>query len=206
MMDTMEILGVDPEDEVEAESKSQPEVSTISSSAVPRKTQFQAITAGPDTSSAVSTSEKSHKKRKGLTAEQKERLELMQKEQEIKRKERVSVLSKKLLDKISVWAETDRSKAVTEAFKTKIQVAITLLTKKLTLKYEAEVLKLESFGVDLLHTIGLIYTQKATTCLKSSRYLGLGGVWFRTKERGTLVKSAWGTMASAVEASIAGRP
>lgn len=65
-------------------------------------------------------------------------------------------------------------------------------------------LKLESFGVDLLHTIGLIYTQKATTCLKSSKFLGLGGVWFRTKERGTMMKSAWGTMSSAIDASIAG--
>jgi hypothetical protein len=71
-------------------------------------------------------------------------------------------------------------------------------------KYEAEILKLESFGVDLLHTIGLIYTQKATTCLKSSKFLGLGGVWFRTKEKGTLVKSAWGTISSALDASIAG--
>jgi hypothetical protein len=74
----------------------------------------------------------------------------------------------------------------------------------LIIQYEAEVLKLESFGVDLLHTVGLIYTQKATTCLKSSKFLGLGGVWFRTKERGTLVKSAWGTMSSAVDASLAG--
>lgn len=74
----------------------------------------------------------------------------------------------------------------------------------LTVQYEAEILKLESFGVDLLHTIGLIYTQKATTCLKSSKFLGLGGLWFRTKERGTVVKSAWGTMSSAVDASIAG--
>lgn len=71
-------------------------------------------------------------------------------------------------------------------------------------QYEAEILKLESFGVELLHTVGLIYTQKATTCLKSTKFLGLGGVWFRTKERGTLVKTAWGTMSSAVDASMAG--
>lgn len=75
---------------------------------------------------------------------------------------------------------------------------------RLIVKYEAEILKLESFGVDLLHTVGLIYTQKATTCLKSSKFLGLGGVWFRTKEKGTLVKNAWGTVTSAVDASIAG--
>jgi hypothetical protein len=68
-----------------------------------------------------------------------------------------------------------------------------------------EILKLESFGVDLLHTVGLIYTQKATTCLKSTKYLGLGGVWFRTKEKGTLVKTAWGTMSSALDASAAGK-
>lgn len=72
------------------------------------------------------------------------------------------------------------------------------------MKYEAEILKLESFGVDLLHTIGLIYTQKATTCLKSTKYLGLGGVWFRTKEKGTLAKTVWGTVSSALDASAAG--
>ena len=67
--------------------------------------------------------EKRTRKRKGLTPEQNERLQVIQQEQETIRKERVATLSEKLLQKISVWLETDRSQSVTEAFKTKIQVS-----------------------------------------------------------------------------------
>jgi len=226
MMDTMEVLGVNPQDDIPTDAtasaststspppptnptSSQPAASqpTTSTSAAPtepssgystptRRQALPAITSGPSnpapTPSPQPTSDldRRRKKKGGLTPEQKAKLDQIQKEQEKIRQERVSILSKKLLDKISVWIESERSPSTTEAFKTKME-------------YEAEILKLESFGVDLLHAIGLIYTQKATTCLKSSKFLGLGGVWFRTKERGTLVKSAWGTMTSAVDASIA---
>jgi|SRR5262245_44959755 len=127
MIDTIEVLGLDPQDEVEAKSKVQADVSnpsfpTQSGSPAPRKSKFQAITAGPSGSSAINALEKPNKKRKGLTPEQKQRLEAMQKEQENIRNERVALLSQTLLEKISVWAETDRSNAVTEAFKNKIQV------------------------------------------------------------------------------------
>src|ERR1700721_4600645 len=123
MMDTMEILGVDPDEEVGSESKDPEDVSRLRPLGGSRS-QFQAITAGPESPQDFSKLEKLNKKRKGLTPEQKERLEMMQKEQEMIRVERVSILSKKLLDKISVWAETDRSDDVTEAFKRKIQVVI----------------------------------------------------------------------------------
>jgi len=36
--------------------------------------------------------------------------------------ERVEMLSEKLLQKVSVWVETDRSQTVTEAFNKKMQV------------------------------------------------------------------------------------
>src|SRR5271156_2917385 len=229
MMDTMEVLGVNPDDEISPEaataaasataasvssspppttnatsshpasqpttSASPPATETNSGYSTPTRRQaLPAITSGPSSPSPspqpTSDLDRKRKKKGGLTPEQKAKLDEIQKEQEKIRQERVAILSQKLLDKISLWTESERSHATTEAFKTKMQ-------------YEAEILKLESFGVDLLHAIGLIYTQKATTCLKSSKFLGLGGVWFRTKERGTLVKSAWGTMTSAVDASIA---
>jgi hypothetical protein len=126
MMDTMEVLGVDPQEEVEAEAKTPPEISTPSSSAGARRAPFQAITAAPDPRSTVAASEKPGKKRKGLTPEQKQKLEIMQIEQEVIRRERVAILSQRLLDKISVWIETDRSDTITEAFKTKIQVFLAL--------------------------------------------------------------------------------
>lgn len=100
---------------------------------VPKRS-LPAITAGPEASptgaSDITPPESREsrvngsKKRKGLTPEQKQKLDEIQKEQEAIHKERVTVLSKKLLDKISVWTETDRSASVTDAFKKKIQVSL----------------------------------------------------------------------------------
>jgi hypothetical protein len=149
MMETMEVLGVDPQDEVESEVDIPSTAAPASdpsgkspTSGLEKEYQFTprpqgsprsypAITAGPQTSSGDSglTSAESRdnrgniqKKRKGLTPEQKLKLDEMQKEQEAIRKERVANLSQKLLDKISVWTETDRSAAVTDAFQKKMQV------------------------------------------------------------------------------------
>jgi hypothetical protein len=137
MMETMEVLGVDPEDEVEAEDTSPSSAtdeqgnvhSNVEKTPYPTttystsKVSYPAIAAGPHQPSAVATGDKGPKKKKGLTPEQKQKLEQMQQEQEAIRKERVANVSQRLLDKISVWTETDRSPAVTEAFQKKMQVA-----------------------------------------------------------------------------------
>ena len=135
MMETMEVIGVDPQEEVDEEKanttthtatgqNSSPASSDHDPASVTshHKSAYAAITAGPHSSHTVTTSDKGSKKRKGLTPEQKEKLQQIQQEQESIRKERVAILSKKLLDKISVWVETDQSAAVTEAFKKKMQV------------------------------------------------------------------------------------
>jgi len=122
----MEVLGVDPQEELEAMQSDRPDdMNATNPSTYPTSSSLnrKAITAGPNDTTQVAPSEKSSKRSKGLTAEQKQRLALMQQEQEKIRKERVDVLSKKLLEKVSVWTETDRSQAVTEAFKTKMQVS-----------------------------------------------------------------------------------
>lgn len=131
----MEVLGVDPQDEVEAEEMShsastdgqanahsnvEKPTTTYSTS----KISYPAITAGPHPPSTVAPGDnKGQKKRKTLTPEQKQKLEQMQQEQEAVRKERVANVSQKLLEKISVWTETDRSSNVTEAFQKKMEVA-----------------------------------------------------------------------------------
>jgi hypothetical protein len=136
MMETMEVLGVDPQDEVETENGTgsispQPDtnaspnpISAHVANTPPRNVTYPAITAGPQPSQTVASADKGQKKRKGLTPEQKQKLQQIQQEQETIRKERVAALSQKLLDKISVWVETDRSASVTEAFKTKMQVFV----------------------------------------------------------------------------------
>jgi curved DNA-binding protein CbpA len=92
------------------------------------------------------------KKKGGLTKEQREELAAYELERKKIREERVSTLSKKLIDRISIWTETDKGADVTTAFKDKNQL-------------EIENLKMESFGLEILHAIGTTYLQKATSFL-----------------------------------------
>jgi hypothetical protein len=150
MMATMEVIGVDPQDEIVEQVTSTPNKETPkekekdeqtggsipsnqgsplrspspSSSTSARKPGFAQITSGQptQTSSPSPLAERPQKGKKGLSPEQKAKLQKIQEEQENIRKERVNVLSERLLNKISVWVETDHSEAVTESFQKKMQV------------------------------------------------------------------------------------
>lgn len=132
-----------------------------------------------------------HKKRKrgGLTKEQREKLEAYEAERRKKREERVDTLSKKLIDRISVWTETDKGPEVTTAFQEKT-------------KLEVENMKMESFGLEILHAIGTTYLQKATSFLKSQKFLGISGFFSRLKDKGTLAKETWTTISTAIDAQL----
>ncbi|KAG9224062.1 hypothetical protein CCMSSC00406_0010195 [Pleurotus cornucopiae] len=52
--------------------------------------------------------------------------------------------------------------------------------------------------VQLLHTIGHVYMMKATSFLKSRKFLGIPGFFSRLKEKGTLAKDVWGVIGSAL--------
>lgn len=127
------------------------------------------------------------KKKAGLTKEQREKLAEYEKERARVRQERVDTLAKKLLDRISVWTETDKGKDVTKAFQEKIRL-------------EVENLKMESFGLDILHAIGQTYLSKGSNLLKSQKLFGIGGFFGRMKDKGTLVKETWNTISSAIDA------
>jgi len=76
--------------------------------------------------------------KKGLSKEQREELAAYEAERRKIRQERVDTLAKKLVDRICVWTETDKGDEVTHSFNEKT-------------KYEVENLKMESFGIDILH-------------------------------------------------------
>jgi curved DNA-binding protein CbpA len=132
---------------------------------------------------------KKEKKKGGLTKEQRERLEAYEKERRKIRDERVDNLAKKLVDRISVWTETDKGPDVTKAFEDKIRL-------------EVENLKMESFGLEILHAIGNTYLQKATSFLKSQKFLGISGFFSRLKDKGTLAKETWNTISTAIDAQL----
>ncbi|KAF1975445.1 DnaJ-domain-containing protein [Bimuria novae-zelandiae CBS 107.79] len=129
------------------------------------------------------------KKKGGLTKEQREELAAYELERKRIRDERVQTLSKKLVDRISIWTETDKGADVTAAFKEKTQL-------------EIENLKMESFGLEILHAIGATYLSKATSFIKSQKFLGISGFFSRVKDKGTLVKETWNTMSAAIDAQL----
>ena len=130
------------------------------------------------------------KKKKGhLSKEQREKLEAMERERRKKREERVDSLSEKLISRISVWTETDKGPEVTTAFQEKT-------------KLEVENLKMESFGLEILHAIGTTYLQKSTSFLKSQKFLGISGFFSRLKDKGSLAKETWTTISTAIDAQL----
>lgn len=119
----------------------------------------------------------------------KEELEKFEEECRVKKLETRKELTKKLVDKLSLYTETDMKDDVAESF-------------KLKLKYEAESLKMESFGLEILHTLGTVYKTKLKIFLKNQTFLGFGGLWWSVKEKGGVVRDTFKTITSALDAQL----
>ncbi|KZV63756.1 DnaJ-domain-containing protein [Peniophora sp. CONT] len=128
-------------------------------------------------------------KRPKMTPEQRAKLEEHERERKEAMEKRIKMLTTKLVDRLRPFVEAKNPGAEgdpeTKAFENRM-------------KLEADDLKLESFGVELLHTIGSVYIQKATTFLKSQKFLGIPGFWSKIKEKGSVAKEAWGVIGSAL--------
>ena len=71
------------------------------------------------------------------------------------------------------------------------------------LAYEAESLKMESFGLEILHCLGAIYKTKAKILLKSQTFLGgLGGLWWSMKDKGGVIRDTFNTVSSALDVQL----
>ena len=128
-------------------------------------------------------------KKKALNREQREKLAALEEERKKQRDERVNTLARKLVDRLSIWTETDKGPDVTRAFEEQTRL-------------EVENLKMESFGLEILHAVGATYVQKATSFLKSQKFLGISGFFSRLKDKGTLAKETWTTISTAIDAQM----
>ncbi|WFD20324.1 hypothetical protein MCAP1_002568 [Malassezia caprae] len=146
-----------------------------------------------EVSAVASKPEKSGKHK--ITPEQREKLEEFEKEKAEKERKRVADLTEKLKDRIRPFVDARNPGAADDA---ETQVFMKRMRE------EAEDLKLESFGVELLHTIGAVYLTKSNTWLKTKRghLLGMSGFWSRMKERGGMIKETWNVMGSAVNVQM----
>nr|ODN97562.1 hypothetical protein L204_02980 [Cryptococcus depauperatus CBS 7855] len=139
----------------------------------------------------VGATKKLESARKGkskLTPEQKAQLEALEKKQEEQKQERIKKLHDNLVQRIRPYVDAkhpgDANDPEIKAFENRIKI-------------EAEDLKLESFGVEMLNTIGQVYATKATNFLKSKKFFG-GAFIGRLKEKGGMVKEGWNLLGSAV--------
>lgn len=143
---------------------------------------------GDEALNGLSLTEQNEKLNEEIKLKKEEERLKVEKEQEAHREEIQNNLTKQLVDRLSLYTETDKSEDIIESFKEKFRL-------------EAESMKMESFGLELLHTIGSIYYSKASTFLKSeSTFLGLGG-WIGTfKEKGGIIKDTYNTISAALDA------
>jgi len=129
------------------------------------------------------------KKRTKMTPEQREKLIAHDKERKRALELRVRMLTEKLVERLRPFVEAKNPGAPEDP---------ETVAWEARMRREAEDLKVESFGVEMLHTIGTVYVTKASGYLKSKRFLGMGGFWSKLKEKGSVAKDAWGVIGSAL--------
>ncbi|KZT27938.1 DnaJ-domain-containing protein [Neolentinus lepideus HHB14362 ss-1] len=142
-----------------------------------------------DTTKLSADKEATDKKKRKISPEQKKKLHELEEERHKAMKDRIDDLTKKLIERLRPFVDAQnpggKDDQETKAFEARVRT-------------EAEDLKLESFGVELLQTIGSVYIMKATSFMKSKKFLGIPGFWSRIKEKGVIAKDAWGVIGSAV--------
>ncbi|KAG0665120.1 DnaJ-like protein 1 [Maudiozyma exigua] len=127
---------------------------------------------------STSTEEKPKKKTK---------LELYEEEQAKEKEKMVEALSKTLTERLSILTESVYDDACKQSFQKKFEE-------------EANLLKMESFGLDILHTIGDIYCEQARIFLGSQNFFGFGGMYHSMKAKGGLVMDTLRTVSAALDA------
>jgi X-domain of DnaJ-containing len=99
-----------------------------------------------------------------LTPEQREKLLVHERERKRALEVRVRMLTEKLVERLRPFVEAKNPGANGDA---------ETAAWEARMRREADDLKLESFGVELLHAIGTVYVTKASSYLKSRKFLGM---------------------------------
>jgi hypothetical protein len=134
----------------------------------------------------------------GLTPEQKaakEEKERKRDEERAKqREERVSKLAETLIRKLSIYTESVRN-ANDVDLERQVQESFREITR-----LEAEELKQESYGVELLHTVGFVYAAKSKHYLASTgTFWGIAGVFHSAASSFHVVRETVSTVRAALE-------
>ena len=117
----------------------------------------------------------------------KTKLEQFEEEQAIEKEKQIETLSKILIDRLSILTESSYDDDCKLSFEKKFEE-------------EANLLKMESFGLDILHTIGDIYCEQARIFLGSQNFFGWGGIFHSMKAKGGVVMDTLRTVSAALDA------
>lgn len=148
-------------------------------------------------SSSTSSSKPSESPEAKAAKEEKERQK--NEERARQREERVRTLAEKLVRKLSVYTESVRGISEGEdQLKEEVKRSFREITR-----LEAEELKSESYGVELLHVVGGIYLAKSRRYLASSSgplsFMGIGGIYHSLSSSAHIVSSTVSTVRAALE-------
>jgi hypothetical protein len=168
---------VDPEEFFQQQFGGEKFVDLIGKIAIARD--FQDILQHPEEELAGLTEEEAKKKREELNKQEQEVREKLH-------KERVEFLSTNLKRKLDVFVHSDGSPEAAAAFR-EIQVV------------EAQDLKQEAHGVELLHAIGYTYTLKSQQALGRDQLFGLGKFFNQVREKGHIFSETVSTIRTAVD-------
>ncbi|KAJ2582263.1 DnaJ-like protein [Coemansia sp. RSA 1836] len=134
--------------------------------------------------SLIAENEKEERKRK-----KKEELIKKHQEAEERRNARIKELSETLKKKLAIYVENTEADATTALTAWEAQV-----------KAEAEDLKTESLGVELLHTIGGVYRFQAKKYLEKQEFLGgFRGVYQSFRETSQIMSGTYSTIKAAMD-------
>ncbi|KAI9358496.1 X-domain of DnaJ-containing-domain-containing protein [Pilaira anomala] len=140
------------------------------------------ISIGKDMKEALETTEEEEN---DLSPEDKAAREVQKVEAEqarnLVRLKRVEILCEKLVAKLDLYTPNTEKEFIE------------------TVKKEAEDLKFESHGVELLHTIGFIYNMKVNQYSSKKFAFGLGGMFHSVKEKSYIFSQTVGTLRSAYD-------
>ncbi|KAG0032952.1 hypothetical protein BGZ81_009729 [Podila clonocystis] len=112
--------------------------------------------------------------------------EIKDKARDEARQARVDKLVKNLIHKLSIYTDGPCDYTAAKAYQEMIRL-------------EAEELKAESYGVELLHAIGFTYTLKAKQYLGKNEMLGLGSWFHGVREKGHILSETVSTLRAAMD-------
>ncbi|CCH63183.1 hypothetical protein TBLA_0J01870 [Henningerozyma blattae CBS 6284] len=113
--------------------------------------------------------------------------EEFEEENRLQTQEKVNKLSQNLIEKLSILTESVYDDECKISFVKKFEA-------------EANILKMESFGQEILHTIGDIYVERSRIYISKQKMFGIGSVFQSIKAKGGLFMDGVRTVSAALDA------